>query len=153
MFDFQVRKRGMTAGAPVYQAVVPVNKAFLIKPYKDLSHRLRQTFIKRKPLPGPIAGSPESFELMYYLSAVFSLPFPYPLYERVSTEFMPVEPLGCQLLFHDILCGNTGVVGAGYPKDFIPGHAFPSGKDVLKDCVESVAHMKRACDVGRGDYQ
>ena len=88
---------------------------------------------------------------MDYSSTVFGFPFPNTVYEGVTAEFVPVETLRCELLFYDILCRYTGVVGSGEPKNSVSRHTFPARKDILHHSVEGVTHMERAGDVRRGD--
>ncbi len=80
-----------------------------------------------------------------------SLPLPDPLDECLAAEGVAVLPLLRQLLLDDVLGGDAGMVGAGHPQHFMPGHPLPAHQDILQGIVEGMPHVQHAGDVGRRD--
>ena len=46
-----------------------------------------------------------------------------------------------ELLLHDILRRDAGVIGSGYPECLVTSHAPPADQEILNGHVETVAHM------------
>ena len=78
MLHLDVRKRSVAARTPVDKPVVPVDEPLFIEADKDLDDRPGESFIQREPLPGPVARSAKTLQLVDDPAAVFSLPFPDP---------------------------------------------------------------------------
>ena len=56
-----VRDRGQAVGAPVNDALAPVNQALIVQLAKDLAHGLAASFVQSKTLPIPVAGGAKLF--------------------------------------------------------------------------------------------
>ena len=56
-----------------------------------------------------------------------------------------------ELLFHDGLRGDAGVIDAGDPDGVESAHAVDAGEDVLEGVVDGVAEVQGAGDVGGRD--
>ena len=84
--------------------------------------------------------------------AVLLLPLPDLLDELLPAKLVAGDLFLGQFSLHDVLRGDAGMVGAGYPKRGIILHPFPAGQDVLDGVVERVAHVQDAGHVGRGTH-
>ena len=56
-----VRDRGQAVGAPVNDALTPVNQALIVQLAKDLAHGLAASFVQSETLPIPVAGGAKLF--------------------------------------------------------------------------------------------
>ena len=54
-----------------------------------------------------------------------------------------------ELTLYDILCGDTRMIRARYPKGLQALHAFPPNEDVLKGIIEGMSDMEGARNVWR----
>ncbi|MCG3774104.1 MAG: hypothetical protein JW395_0921 [Nitrospira sp.] len=70
------------------------------------------------------------------------LPFPDALNEAIASQRFPGGAFGHELLFHDVLRGNPGVIGAGQPEHIAALHAPPAYENVLERMIQRVADME-----------
>ena len=75
---------------------------------------------------------------------------------RLFNELLPADLSAAraalfQLLFHDVLGGNAGMVGAGNPECVVTEHPVVTHLDVLQAVVQTVAHVQNARHVRRRD--
>ena len=68
--------------------------------------------------------------------------------ERFAPEIRFRFALGRELLLHDVLGGDSGVVGAGNPERFVPDHAAPADEHILNGVVEAMPHVQHRCHIG-----
>jgi hypothetical protein len=80
-------------------------------------------------------------------------PFPLPdaLDELIPSERISGKPLGHQLFFDDVLCGDPGMIRSRKPERVPSLHAAPPDQDVLQGMIQGVADVKRSRDIRRGD--
>ena len=57
MGHFKIGERGRAAGAPVSDALAPINQALVVQPHERSAHGARRTRIERERVPRPVAGS------------------------------------------------------------------------------------------------
>src|SRR5512136_1422883 len=117
MFHFEVGQGGLTPGTPIDDVITPVDQAFLIEADENFFDRFRETFIHRKPLTAPVAGSPQFLQLADDGSAGLFFPLPNPLNKFLSSKAVSVEPFLQKLLLYNVLSGNARVVRPRHPQD------------------------------------
>src|SRR6266498_1340433 len=132
----------MTAGAPVDQPVVTIDKPFFVEAHEYFANGPGQTFIHGESFPFPVARGAEPFQLPDDLPARFGLPLPHPFDKRFTTDFMPVLPFGSHLSLNDILCGYTRMVGSRHPQHIKTAHPLPATEDILQSVVQSMSHVQ-----------
>ena len=67
---------------------------------------------------------------------------PDALDEAFASKGFPRSAFGHELLFHDVLRGNPGMIGAGQPEHIAALHASPAYQDVLYRMIQRVADME-----------
>ena len=138
-------------GAPVDNPLPPVDQPLLIEADEHLPHSAAAPLVQGKPLPLPVAGGAQLFQLLHNGAAVELLPLPGALQKALPAQGLLGEALLAHGLHDLCLGGDGGVVGAGHPQGLIPLHPPPADQDILEGLVQGVAHMQLAGDVGRGD--
>src|SRR6185369_10049221 len=151
VFDLYVGKRGMTAGAPVDQSVVPIDQPVFIKFDEYGADRLRQALVHGEPFAFPVAGGSQPFELADDLPAGLGFPSPHPLDERISAEIVTVLLFSGKLAFDNVLRRYARVVGTGHPENIVTLHPLPATEDILESVIQRVTHVKGTGDVRGGD--
>ena len=149
VFHFQIGKGRVTTGAPVDDVIPPVNKTLPVKADKDLPDRPGKALIHSEPLPAPVAGSPQAFELVDDQPAVFGPPLPDLFHELFPAQFLTPDALLGQPAFHHVLGGDTGMVRSRDPEDVSAFHLIVAPEDVLEGGVQGMAHMQRPGHVRR----
>ena len=142
VFHLKIGKRRQAAGAPVDQTVVPVDQALLVKRHKHFPHGTGKPLVHGKALAHPVAGSAQALELGDDLSAGFAPPAPHPLDKGITPYLVTIGSLLGKLLFHHILGGNAGMIGAGHPQHLIAAHPFPAHQNILQGVVQGMADMQ-----------
>ena len=151
-FHFFVRQRGLGHRAPVHHAFAAIDEAFFVKLNEHLLHATGIVRVHREAFARPIARAAELLELVDDDVAVLFFPHPDALEKFLAAEIVTgFFLLLLELLFHHHLRGDTGVVGARQPEDFLAVHARLAAEDVLDGVVEDVAHVEHAGDVRRRD--
>ena len=102
---------------------------------EDRSNGFRQTLIHGKAQAGPIAGSPEPFQLLEDRIAGLLFPGPDPFNERVSPELRSMGAFFQELTLDHILSSDAGMVGSRKPEGITPLHAAPANQNILKRIV------------------
>ena len=69
--------------------------------------------------------------------------------ELLAAHLPAVNTLTSQRLLDDVLCGDSGVVGAEYPLRVLAAHAVVANQRVLDRTVERMTHVKCAGHVRR----
>ena len=141
MLDFDIGQSGQATGAPVNQAFAPVDQALVIEPDEYFSDRPREAIVHGKPQAGPVTGGAQSFQLFDDCPAGLGFPFPDALHKAIPPHGFPCGILLQELLLHNILRGNTGMIRAGNPKGIATLHTPPSDQDILHGGVESMPHV------------
>ena len=153
LLDLVVADRGLELAIPVHHPVTAVDEALLPKLHERHAHRAREVLVHRERGAAPVAGTAERPELAEDRVAVVVLPIPDLFQEGVAAEVVPRLLLFFpDLLFHDGLGRDAGVVGAGHPQHVLAEHALPPDQHVLDDAVQRVAHVQDRGDVGRRDH-
>lgn len=151
VLDLNVGKGGETAGAPINQPVSAINESFPMQTNEDFANGLGQSLIHGKAQPGPITGSPESFQLIEDGIAGVLFPGPDPFNERVAPKFLSLGAFLQKLTLHHVLRGDAGMVGSRKPEGIPALHAAPANQNVLQRIVQRVADVQGARDVGGRD--
>ena len=152
--DLLVGERREGRRAPVHHALAAVDQALLVEVHEHLLDAPRILRVHGEAGAGPIAGGTERAQLLENNSAVGLLPFPDLGHQRLAAKVVAVLDLAGLLegLLDDVLGGDTCMIGARQPQDFLAVHARLAGEDVLDGVVENVAHGQHAGHVrGRDD--
>jgi hypothetical protein len=149
--DLDVREHRLAARAPVDDAIVLVDQAFLVEADEGLAHGPAQARVHREALARPVAGGAEALELADDIPARFLLPLPGHLEESLAPDVVACLAQGGQLALEDDMDGDPAVVGARQPQRVVAIHPLVADEDVLQRVVERVPPVQRAGDVGRRD--
>jgi hypothetical protein len=152
VLDLDIRERGVTARAPVHQAVGAIDEPLAVESHEDLDHRAGKPFVHREPLARPVAGGAEPPQLPDDRPARLFLPLPDALDEGGASEVAARLPLLRQHLLDDVLGRDSGVIGARQPENIVAAHPVVAGVDVLDRIVERVSHVEGAGDVRRRNH-
>ncbi len=117
VFDLDVRQRGQAAGAPVDDAVGPVDEAVVEEPLEDRLDGPRQALVHREALAGPVDAVAELGHLAEDPAARLFLPLPDPVDEGLAAEVVAREAFLGQLALDDVLRRDSRVVHAGQPRE------------------------------------
>ena len=101
---FRVRKRGFTAGTPIYYTAAAVNKFFIVQIYENFPYRFGAFFVHGKGKAGPVARRAELFELLDYPCVILVLPLPYAFQKAFASQTRLAFPFRLNLL-HDLYFG------------------------------------------------
>ena len=115
---------------------------------KGLPDFPRVFFVHREADARPVAGSAKFFQLVQDDAAVFFPPLPNFFNEFFPSQIKAADVLLAQFFFHDVLGGDAGVIGSRQPGGLKALHPAVTDKNIFNRRVESVAHVKRAGDVG-----
>ena len=140
---------GVAVGAPVDHPVAPVDQALVVQADEHLLDRVGAALVHGKPLPLPVTGGAQLFQLADDAAAVGVFPRPGALQKAVPAHHFLGQAVRPHGLHHLGLGGNGGVVGAGHPQGGVALHALVADEDVLPGVVHGVAHVQLAGDVGR----
>ena len=151
VLHLQIRQGRVAAVAPVDNVVAAVDQALVVKLHKHFSYGLGEAAVHGKPLPGPVAGGAQAFELVDDGAAVFLPPFPDGFDEFLASYGMAVRAALGQFAFHHVLGGDAGMVRPRHPEDVVAPHPPVAAEDVLQGDVQGVTHVENAGDIGRGD--
>ena len=149
ILHFGVGNGGFIVGAPVHQAVAPVDQALFIQPHEHFPHGLGAALVHGEAFPAPIAGSAHAAKLAGDAAAVFPLPGPGVFQEPFPAQLFLGQPFAAQLFHHLHLGCDGGVVRAGQPQGGVALHAMIADQGVLQSGVHGVAHVELARHVGR----
>ncbi len=152
VFHFQVGQGGVAAGAPVDDALAPVDEPLFVELDEHLADGPGQAFVHGEPLPVPVAGGAQMLELVDDGAAVFLAPFPDPFDEFLPAQGVAIRSLFRQLPLHHVLGGDAGVVGAGHPEHPETPQPLVAAEGVLEGVVQGMAHVENARDVGRRNH-
>ena len=78
VFDFRVRKRGLTARTPVNYSLSLINQTFFVQINEIFFYRSRTFFVHSERQTRPVARRAERFELLDDPSAILIFPCPCP---------------------------------------------------------------------------
>ena len=140
------------ARAPVHDVVAAVDQALVVEVAEDLRHGLGEALVHGEALALPIGGVAEHPLLVDDGAAVLLLPLPHAVDEGLAAEVLAALALLAQGLFHHVLRGDAGVVGAGHPAGVVAAHPVPPHQDVLDGLVQRMAHVQDARHVRRRDH-
>ena len=149
IFHFGVGDGGHVVGAPVHQAVAPVDEALFIQPHEHLAHGLGAALVHGEALPVPVAARAHAAKLAGDAPAVLPLPGPGVLQEAFAAQHFLGESLAAELFHHLHLGGDGCVVGAGQPEGGVALHAVVADQRILKRGIHGVAHVQLPRHVGR----
>ena len=145
---FLVRQRRPVFRIPVDQVIPPIDQPFFIQTHEHFLHRSREALVHRKPLSAPVARVSETTFLFQNPAAVFALPRPNAFDETLAAQIMAGFALFGQLLLHDILRGNAGMIHARHPERFVALHAPEARHGVLNSILQRMPHMQRTGHIG-----
>ncbi len=80
---------------------------------------------------------------------ILRLPLPNLFNESLASERVPIAFFFGQSPLHNVLRGDSRVVGAGHPHGLKTVHALVADEDVLNRVVEGVPDVQHAGHVGR----
>ncbi len=152
MFHLNIGKGGMATGTPVDHVVALVDQPGPVQVDKNAAHRPGAALIHREALPGPVTGGSERMKLPGDMPVVYLFPFPDLLQKALSAQLMAGEPFTGKILLHPDLGGDAGVVCSRQPKGIITLHPPPADQRILYGDIESMAHMQRTSNIGRGNH-
>ena len=120
MLDLLVGQSRVELTAPVDEASISVNETLLEHADESLNDSRIADFIKGEGKTLPIDRDTHAAELIIDFAAIFLFPVPNALNEILSTEIMSCQLLSFpELLFHNTLSGDTGVIAARQPKSLV----------------------------------
>ena len=153
MFHFHIGKGRAAVDAPVDHPGAFVDQALFIKAHESFPDRPAQALVHGEPLPVPVAGNPQAFQLADDFISVSFLPLPNPFHEFLPAQVVPGQAFFLlQFFFHLDLGGQTRMVIARQPAGVVSQHPMPAHQDVLEGIVQGMAHVELAGDVGRRDH-
>ena len=141
VFDFRIRKGGLTAWAPVDYLAALIDKPFFVEIYENFAYGSGAFFVHRESEPVPIAGGTELLNLFYYAVAVLFFPSPGAFEETLSAEVLFLNAFLSHLLDNFNFGCDGRVVGTGKPQRFVALHTLIADDAVLKRLIERVTHM------------
>ncbi len=151
MLHLVVGESCVAARTPVDDVVAFIDQAFFIEPYEDLADRPGQPLVHGEPLPLPVAGSAQFFELVDDGAALVPPPLPDLFDKGVATEIMASLAFQGQLPLNHVLGGDTGVIGAGNPHRIVPAHPVVTDQNILQGVIEGMPDMQNTGNVGGRD--
>src|SRR5678815_3444339 len=131
MLNFDVRQSRQAARAPIDQTFSTIDQSIFIKPHKDFEHGFRESFVHGEAKTIPIAGLTKPFLLTDNGISRGGLPLPDALDETFASKGFPGKAFGHELLFHDVLRGNPGMISARKPEHIEALHPSPAYQYVL----------------------
>eukprot|EP01137_Pigoraptor_chileana_P033897 Opistho-2@25586 len=150
LVNLEVRDGRLECAAPVDEAVGAIDLLCLVKAHKCLLDGAAQLGIHCEACTVPVQRRSQLAELRVDAVAVCLLPLPHLGHEILPSEVMAgFALLARQLLLHNDLGSNTGVIGAGVPQAHVALHTVPAGDAVLDRVGESVSDVESAGDIGR----
>jgi len=111
-----VRQGGTAGRAPVHQVIAFIEKIPFVEGDKDLPHRPGKALVHGKAFPGPVHAGPHPGKLPGDDGVVFVLDLPGLLHELFPSQVVTAQAPGAQPLFHHVLRGDAGVIGARHPE-------------------------------------
>ena len=147
-----IRQRGATPRAPMDDAVAFVHEAVFVQAHERFAYRLREGGGERVRRARPVGARADRLELIQDLAARVLHEFGHLFHEGTAAQIEARLSVGSELLFHDVLRGDAGMVGARQPERFIPGHTAPADEHVLHGVVEAMPHVQHRRHVGRRDH-
>ena len=142
VLHFEIRQRGVAPVAPVYDVIAAVDETLFVQLHKYLAHGQRKTLIHGEPLPVPVAGCAQAFELIDDGTAVFFTPLPDGLYEFFPAQLMAIGTLFGQFFFDNVLGRDSGVVRSRHPKNIVSLEPPVAAEDILHAVIQGMAHME-----------
>ena len=132
MFHLEVGEGGLTARAPVGDALSPVDEALLVEVDEGFADGLRRAFVEGEPPACPVAGRAQALQLLEYPVAVLIDPLPDALDELLSSEVVTGDAVGGEGAFDDDLGCDAGVVGAWKVECWLALHPVPANHEVFE---------------------
>ena len=149
---FQIRKHRLVVGTPVDDAISAIDQALVIQAYEGLTHGARKILVHREPFARPIDRRAFAPYLIQNLSAVFLLPLPDSLDELFASQVVSRLPFLLQLARNHQLRRDTGMIHSRQPQRSPSQHTFVSRQHIHHGVLKRVAHVQRARDVRRRNY-
>src|SRR5579885_2172708 len=172
MANFQIAHRGAATGTPIDDVGTAVNQAFFVKPRKNFEHRAGVFGVHREALARPVNGSAKALHLLTNPAAALLLPLPAAFEEFFPPHFEPPalalssprsqcsrtafkfgKRLAPDLLLHNHLRSDCGVVGSRKPQHVFAAHTVPSHQNVNLRMFEHVPDVERTSDVRWWNYE
>ena len=147
-----IRQRGAAARAPMDDAMAFVHEAVFVQAHERFAYRLRESGGERVGGARPVGARSDRFELIQDLAAGVLHELGHLLHERPASHVEARLAGGSELLFHDVLRGDAGVVGARQPERLIARHTAPADEHVLYRVVEAMPHVQHRRHIGRRNH-
>ncbi len=153
MINLVVRDRCLQMRIPVHQPLAAVDQSVLEQLEKRLAYGPGAHLIQREARAVPVARASQAFELFDDPVTVLLFPLPDAGDQTLAADVVPgFILLLFELLFHDRLCGDAGVVDARHPDRVLALHARLADEDVLQCVVDGMPQMQSAGHVGRWNH-
>ena len=111
----QIGEGGGAPGTPVDDTFVAVDEALVVQVDESCADRFGRAWVKGEFVAGPIGGYTQAPALFVnYAAGPFNV-LPDQLQELFPAQLVTALALGRQLLLHDPLGSDAGVVSAGKP--------------------------------------
>jgi hypothetical protein len=150
--QLEVRERGLAGEAPVDDAVSAIQMAVPVLADEMRPHPALHVRIHREVHAGPVERAPQHAQLTVDAWLVMLHPLPHLAEELIPRQTLPVGLLR-ELLLHDDLRDDPGVVGAGQVERGVAPHPVPPRHQVLIAAEpQRVAHVEVAGHVREGQH-
>ena len=100
-----------------------------------------ETLVHREALARPIHRIAEDAHLPLDRPAGMGLPLPDALDEFLAAQVATAHAFKRELIFDDLLRGDSGMICPREPQHAVAGHPTPSRQRVLQGVVERVANV------------
>src|SRR5690606_1562544 len=146
-----VGQGGLHLRRPVDQPLGPVDQPVVAQLLEDRLDGAGEPLVHGEALAGPVDAVTHAAHLGQDGPAVLLLPLPHALDEGFPAEVAVVDALVPQLLLHQRLHGDAGVVHTGQPQRLVPLHAAAPDQQVHQGVLVGVPDVQAAGDVRRRD--
>src|SRR6476620_12327259 len=111
MFDFNVGQGRQAARTPIDQPFAAIDQSLLVEADKDFDDGFGEPFVHREAQTLPITGLTQLLLLFDDRIAGSGIPLPEPSDESYTPERITRDAFAQELLFHDVLGRDAGMVG------------------------------------------
>ena len=146
---FLVGQRREAARAPVDHAMAAIDQLILVQAHERLAHRTGARRIEGVRGAAPVGAHADRPQLLQDHAPGLGHERLHALDERLAPDLEARLAFLGEELFHDVLRGDAGVVGARHPERVVAGHAPPAHDDVLHGVVEAVPDVEHRRHVRR----
>ena len=153
VLGLEVRIRRLVAHAPVHDPVVAVKMPMLVEPDEVGAHGSLLCGVHREVWARPVQGTAEHAELPIDPRPVVVHPPPHLREELLAAQLLAGDPLLRELVLHDDLGDDPGVVRARHIERRLTTHPVVASHEVLVPAkAEGVAQVQIAGDVRKRQH-